>query len=425
MPSTHQPLIEDLKEARQRTLALIAGLDDQQLMGPRLATINPLRWEIGHVAYFHELWCLRHKHSRAPILKTADSLYDSININHEDRWDLPLQSVQDTLAYMQAVQDQQIECLQAEPEDADNTEAEYLYRYALFHEDMHTEAFTYTRQTLEYPTPSFIPQLPATPAIEPLQGDTSIPACEYSLGARPEDGFCFDNEKWAHPVHIEAFHISRTAVSNAEYLAFVEANGYQKREFWNDDGWQWRQQRQLDAPLYWRNHPQQGWQHRQFEQWHTLPLSSAIIHVSWHEAQAYCRWAGRRLPTEAEWELAASGPNKQTFPWGETAPTPQLVNMDGNHLGCIDVSALAQSDSPYGCRQMIGNSWEWTSSKFLPYPGFVADMYQDYSQPLFGQTYVLRGGAWASRSRMLRNTWRTYYGADRNDVFGGFRTCAI
>ncbi len=199
-------------------------------------------------------------------------------------------------------------------------------------------------------------------------------------------------------------------------------------------GWSWRQQTGLGHPVYW-SHTADGWKLRSFDQWIDLPLQAAIVHVCWHEAQAYCRWAGRRLPTEAEWEAAAAGepsadglslsPSKRHFPWGDDAPGPQYANLDGFALGTVDVAACADGDSAFGCRQMIGNVWEWTQDSFGPYPGFTPDMYQDYSQPLFGITKVLRGGAWTTRGRMIRNTWRTYYGPERNDVFAGFRTCAL
>ena len=178
-----------------------------------------------------------------------------------------------------------------------------------------------------------------------------------------------------------------------------------------------------------------GWQFRQFDRWLTLPENAALIHVCWHEAQAYCRWAARRLPSEVEWEVAASAEasadgaclsfDKRRFPWGDEPPNADRANLDGYALGTVDVGAHAAGDSAFGCRQMIGNVWEWTEDSFGPYPGFVPDMYEDYSQPLFGHTKVLRGGAWTTRARMIRNTWRTYYGADRNDVFAGFRTCAL
>ena len=415
-----QQLAEQLRNARQRTLDLVDGLRYEQLMGPRkLSTINPLPWEIGHTAYFHELWCLRHRHHLESFLDNADALFDSINIAHDTRWELPVPPLVEIKQYMSHVLDKEVELLLDENE---NEEDVYLYRYALFHEDMHTEAFTYTRQTLCYPAPTLHPEPVTAEAAGSLEGDASVPACDYLLGARPGDGFCFDNEKWAHPVKVEAFEIARAPVTNQQYLEFVEAGGYTNSDLWDEDGWNWRQQRELNHPVYWRKEKGK-WQMRRFDQWHPLADYQPVIHVSWHEAQAWCRWAGRRLPTEAEWELAASGPDKHTYPWGEELPTSQQVNMDSRTLGCIDVAALPDSDSIYGCRQMIGNVWEWTDTTFAPYPGFTPDMYDEYSTPLFNITRVLRGGAWPTRSRMLRNTWRNYYGPDRNDVFAGFRTC--
>jgi iron(II)-dependent oxidoreductase len=419
--SKHQ-LAEQLRDARQRTLDLVGGLDYEQLMGPRnLSTINPLPWEIGHTAYFHELWCLRHRHHLDSMLDQSDELFDSISIAHDTRWELPVPPLAEIKAYMNRVLEKQIDLLQTENESEEDV---YLYRYALFHEDMHTEAFTYTRQTLGYPAPSLHPE-PVTPvAAGPLEGDVTVPACDYQLGARAQDGFCFDNEKWAHEVRVEEFEIARAPVTNQQHLEFVEAGGYANSDFWDEAGWNWRQQRKLDHPVYWRK-SNDGWQTRLFDHWQPLAEHQPVIHVSWHEAQAWCRWAGRRLPTEAEWELAASGPEKRSYPWGEALPDSQRVNMDSRTLGCIDVAALPDSDSIYGCRQMIGNVWEWTDTTFAPYPGFTPDMYDEYSTPLFNITRVLRGGAWPTRSRMIRNTWRNYYGPDRNDVFAGFRTCKI
>lgn len=421
-PITKSELARQLRDARERTLQLIDGLSWQQLMGPKnLAIINPLPWEIAHVAYFHEYWCLRQRHGLQPALPNADQLFDSINIAHDTRWDLPLPSMQEIRDYMDQVLVRQLQLLQAETEQEDDL---YLYHYALFHEDMHTEAFTYTRQTLNYPAPPIEPE-PVNPvSAGPLDGDVTIPACEYTLGALPDNGFCFDNEKWGHIVQIDEFQIARAPVTNAQYLEFVESYGYNNPEYWSEEGWQWRQEHQLEHPVYWRM-IENNWQYRLFDDWRPLPPHQPVIHISWHEAQAWCKWAGRRLPTEAEWELAASGPDKQIFPWGDTPPDVTTANMDGHTLGCIDVAALPDSDSPYGCRQMLGNLWEWTDSTFKPYPGFTPDMYEDYSQPLFNITKVLRGGAWTTRSRMIRNTWRNYYGPDRNDVFSGFRTCAL
>ena len=269
-------------------------------------------------------------------------------------------------------------------------------------------------------------------------GDAEIPGGTFPLGAAPEDGFCFDNEKWAHVVEVQPFRIARTAVSNGAYAAFVDDGGYRRPELWDPDGWRWRTMAGLDHPVYWRpagSNTANGWEHRCFDRWETLPLDCAAIHLSWYEARAYCHWAGRRLPTELEWEVAAAGePNadgtglatrKRRYPWGDSCPDPARANLDGSALGTIPVGALPAGDSAFGCRQMLGNVWEWTDTVFGPYPGFAPDMYQDYSQPLFGSTRVLRGGCWATRGRLIRNTWRNYYGPERNDVFAGLRTCAL
>ncbi|AHE97795.1 selenoneine synthase SenA [Thioalkalivibrio paradoxus] len=425
-----QQLIAQIKDARARTLTLIRGLDDRQLMGPRLPVVNPLRWEIGHAAYFHEYWVLRHHFGEAPTRPDVDRLFDSIRIAHDSRWDLPLPTLDDTLAYMDDVQRRV--CTHLE-QGGTEPRRDYLVQYAVFHEDMHTEAFTYTRQTLAYPPPEIGRPRDRAWTAGGLAGDAEIPGGLFQLGASPDGAFAFDNEKWAHPMEVAPFRIARAAVSNAEFAAFVEDGGYRRREYWDEDGWRWREATGLEHPVYWRP-GSDGWERRRFDRWEPLPPDAAVIHVSWYEARAWCRWAGRRLPTELEWEVAAAGepaangtqlaPVKRRYPWGEAAPDPSRANLDGGALDTLDVGALPAGDSAFGCRQMLGNAWEWTDTVFAPYPGFTPDMYQDYSQPLFGQTRVLRGGAWATRSRLIRNTWRNYYGPERNDVFAGFRTCA-
>lgn len=428
-----QRLIEELHDARARTLELVHDLSDEELWGPKLAIVNPLLWEIGHAAYFHEFWTLRHLYGCAPIIPNADQLYDSIAIAHDSRWDLPLPSRAKTLAYMSAVLKAQTDRVASGSVSAG---AEYFYWYAVFHEDMHTEAFTYTRQTLGYKPPQLALAGKSDPAWEAgsLTGDATVAGGQFMLGAEPSDGFVFDNEKWAHAVELRPFRIARAPVTNQEFLAFVEDGGYRRGEFWDAQGWDWRQTAGLEHPVYWIRNEGGDWLVRYFDQQIPLPPFTPVSHVSWHEASAYCRWAGRRLPSEAEWELAAAGApgadgygfraEKRRFPWGNDEPTASLANLEGRALGCIDVAALPQSDSAFGCRQMIGNVWEWTDTTFEPYPGFTPDMYREYSQPLFGTTKVLRGGCWATRGRMLRNTWRNYYGPNRNDVFAGFRTCA-
>jgi iron(II)-dependent oxidoreductase len=426
-------LIADLKDARLRTLELVDGLDQQQIIGPQLDIVNPLLWEIGHAAYFHELWTLRHLDGTDSLLENADELYDSINIAHEDRWDLPLLSLDDTKTYMQQVLDAEINRLTRSDVSAQDI---YLTRYAIFHEDMHTEAYTYTRRTLSYPTPAFANNVLDDDRYDagPVDGDIEIGGGEFLLGAPTENSedtaFCFDNEKWQHPITVKPFSIARSATSYQQYAKFVDDDGYSTQKYWDDESWQWLQKNNITIPNGWKKSAGGNWLIKHFDQWQNLRPHAAVIHISWYEASAYCRWAGRRLPMEAEWELAASGTpeninEKRYYPWGNEKPTEKHINMNSRAMRTIDVGALPEGDSAFGCRQMLGNVWEWTADTFNPYPGFIADMYQDYSQPLFGTTKVLRGGAWPTRSRMIRNTWRNYYGPDRNDVFAGFRTCAL
>jgi iron(II)-dependent oxidoreductase len=424
--STPDVLAAWVKDARLRTLELIADLDDRQLLGSSLAIVNPLLWEIGHVAWFQEKWLLRHANRRPPIRRDADALYDSAAVAHDTRWDLPLPARAETLRYMALVQEQVLERLAAKP----RPDEVYFTLLSIFHEDMHTEAFTYTRQTLGYSAPDLSSSVDSSlaPGDGPCQGDVLMAGGTFLLGAEPDEPFVFDNEKWAHPVELKAFAIAKAPVTQAEFASFAEDGGYRRRELWSDAGWIWRERAAVEHPVYWQRRSNR-WLRRDFDRWLPLEPYRPIIHVNWYEADAYCRWADRRLPTEAEWEAAASWPTnderKQRFPWGQCAPTSDEANLDGRALGCVGVAAHASGDSRGGCRQMIGNVWEWTADDFLPYPGFTPDPYKEYSAPWFGDHKVLRGGCWATRGRLLRNTWRNFYRPDRRDVFAGFRTCAV
>jgi iron(II)-dependent oxidoreductase len=404
--------LDDLRDARERTLALVSDLTDAQLAVPMLETINPLLWEIGHVAYFAEFWTLRHLFNEPPIVPNADALYDSAKIAHDTRWSLPLPDREATLAFMRT----QLERLCGRAAGAASLpEAAYFYNLALFHEDMHAEALVYARQTLGYSWP-LAPSVTGSEASsvtlryrrapEELP-DAKIPAGTYRVGSTHEDGFVFDNEKWAHDVELAPFEIARTAVTNAQFTAFVEDGGYQTREFWSDEGWQWRTRTGAQHPRYW-----EGRSRRHFDTRVPLREYDPVVHVTLHEAQAYCAWAGRRLPTEAEWEVAAGG-------------APIRGNLDGAFGDVCDVRLFEDAESRYGCRQMTGNVWEWTQSRFEPYPGFAPDPYKEYSQPWFGTHYVLRGGAWTTRSRLVTTRWRNFYRPHRNDVITGFRTVKL
>ncbi len=431
-----------LLDTRERTLSLVRDLEDPQMMGPRLAIVNPLLWEIGHVAWFQERWVLRHLRGETPARADGDSLYDSARVAHDTRWDLPLPSRDETLRYMDETLNRSLDRLgSAEPDGR----TAYFYRLAILHEAMHAEAFTYTRQTLVYPRPDDMPD-PRSRAQEAVSatledgtaipdGDASVPGGTFLLGAARSEPFVFDNEKWAHPVEVRPFRIARAPVTNAAFAAFVEDGGYERREHWSEEGWGWRKLTGAEHPVYWRRAGGR-WERREFDRWLPLGENLPLIHVAWYEADAYCRWAGRRLPLEVEWEAAAAGtrasdgtslaPEKRRFPWGEEAPTPSLASLDAVAGGVVSAAAHPAGESAFGCRQMIGNVWEWTATPFLPYPDFVADPYKEYSAPWFdGRHMVLRGGCWATRSFLIGNTWRNFYTRDRRDVFGGFRTCAV
>jgi iron(II)-dependent oxidoreductase len=407
------PLIDWLRDARERTFALTQDLGAEHWLGPRLAIVNPLGWELGHVAWFQEHWCLRGGGKRPSLVKDADGLYDSAKVPHKIRWDLPLPDPARTRAYLDGVLERVIGRIASGLSEADA----YFVRLAVFHEDMHGEAFAYTRQTLGQPAPRLGPT--ARPPADSGTARTSVddvevPGGTYVIGAREgEFPFVFDNEKWAHPVTLAPFSIARCAVTEGKFAAFVDDQGYARRDLWSPDGWAWREREQATAPLYWKKEGGR-WLRRAFDRWEPLSERRAMIHAGWYEAEAWCRWAGRRLPTEAQWEVAAG-----------RAPAAGGARLDGLGLGPCDVDAFAASASPCGTRQMLGNVWEWTADAFQPYPGFVIDPYADYSAPWFGNHKVLRGGCWATRSRLLRPTWRNFYTPDRRDVFAGFRTCPV
>jgi iron(II)-dependent oxidoreductase len=449
-------LVRLLKDARKRTLELVADLNDEQMIGPRLAIVNPPLWEIGHVAWTQEFWTLRHLRGQKPLVEGADAIYNSTDVAHDKRWELLLPSRKQTLSYMDGVLNRVAESLASRKPSPEEI---YFHLLVLFHEDMHGEALAYTRQTLGYAPPKLSEAQQS--ACEPtsggaLIGDAEIPGGTFILGASPGATFVFDNEKWAHPVEIIPFRIARAPVTNGEFAAFVDDGGYRRREFWSDEGWHWlesggspaldrsfskffKRDQEYNAPpptqtaehpVYWKKEANGRWLQRVFDQYVALRKDLPVMHVNWYEAEAYCKWGRRRLPTETEWEMAAAGEphikeKKRNFPWGDEPPTPERTNLNGRALGLVEAGALPDGDSAFGCRQMIGNVWEWTARDFQPYPGFAVDPYKEYSLPWFGTHKVLRGGCWITRARLIRNTWRNFYTPDRRDVWAGFRTCAL
>lgn len=423
-------LTSELRETRARTLRLTEGLTADQLMGPKLDIVNPMLWEIGHVGWFHEFWTLRQTHGEPPRIDRADNLWDSSTVAHDTRWELALPDRDGTCAYLADVLARQCDhlCGSSFPDHG-----RYFYELAIRHEDMHVEALTYMRQTLAYPAPTDLASRAAPTGS--LAGDVEVPGGTWLLGATDHEGFVFDNEKWAHPVELNPFRIARAPVTNREFAAFVEEGGYRRREFWSTAGWRWREQTGAERPVYWQAKVDGMWIWRRYNRTEAVARDAPVVFVNWYEAEAWCRFAKRRLPSEAEWEAAALGEptaggrrlaaGKRRWPWGSATPTPRHANLDSAFAVPLDVAACADGDSAFGCRQMAGNVWEWTASDFVPFPGFVPDPYRDYSQPWFGTRKVLRGGSWATSARLARATYRNFFTPDRNDVFAGFRTCPL
>lgn len=423
-------LLDALLDARSVELQLLNDLTDAQMLGTRAHFLEPPIWEMGHVGWFQEYWILRHLDGRAPLLPGSDRIYDAFNVPYRQRWDHRYPSRRQSLEYISSVLDRSVARLSSrEP----STEEAYFYTLAALHEDMHTENLTLILQTLGCARPRLAPFDPTSawpPVDEAYRArDVAVPGGPFALGATDDEPFVFDNEKWAHPVEVAPFRIASTPVTNAEFQQFVEDGGYRRRALWDRHGWEWRRREGAEHPLFWGRGHHGRWCERRFDAAVPLEPWYPVVHVNWFEAQAYCRWAGRRLPTEAEWEMAATlepaTGHKRRFPWGDEPPTPERANLDFRAGGTVDVRALPDGDSPVGCRQMIGNVWEWVEDTFEPYPGFECDPYKEYSQPYFGQKKVLRGGGWTTRSRLIRSTWRNFYMRHRRNIFAGFRTAAV
>ena len=382
-------LANALREVRSRTLGVFeAYVQAGMLQVPQTSEMNPPLWELGHVGWFQELWTSRNParddgvrcdptFTRLPsAMDASDSLYDSSAVAHDSRWHLPLPSVEVTKGYLTATLQKTLTLLETVAQnDSSRDDALYFYRLVLLHEAMHLEAAIYMAQALGVAVDVMLFSSPqnTTKSIAsqdyftPTSSQISIKNTIWTQGSpegSPRTGFAFDNELGAHAVDIAAFDIDSQAVRWRSYLQFVQATGHALPRY----------VRQGDS----------GYEHQHFGVWQALDMQAAAVHLSWHDAQAYCAWAGRRLPTEAEWECAALTSN---MAWGEL--------------------------------------WEWTSSMFEPYPGFVAHPYHDYSEPWFGSRPVLRGACLATQPMMRSAKYRNYFMADRTDIFAGFRTCAL
>lgn len=444
--ATRDGLLAALEKARTRTRELVTSLPDAALDVPYHRGVNPPLWEMGHSAFFYEVFVLNLLDGVPSIDPSMDDLWDSFHVDHPDRWRRDLFPARNaTLQYFDTVYSRIAERIREQPL---TDRALYLYRYAIFHQNMHIESLIWCRQTVGYPAPSSFSGDRPAPG-DPVPGDADIPAGRWLIGMPGESGcyatddFAFDCEKPRFEVELPAFAISKQPVSNGDFLAFVEDGGYQRTELWSFGGRKWLnteadvalvhgcREPMLRAPrhpLYWRWHGNQ-WQERVFDHWQPLKIDAPVLHVSYWEAEAWCRWAGRRLPSEFEWEVAAlanrPGEPFQRFPWGNQVPGGASADLDGQGMGQHPVFDFPAGDSPFGCRQMIGSAWEWTSTQFLPYDGFKVDMYPFMSTLQFGDHKVTRGGSCATSSCLIRGTYRQAYLPQRNDVYTGFRSCAL
>lgn len=422
-------LAERLTEARARTLFLVAPLSEDDLHRQHDPLMSPILWDLGHIVHFEELWLTRNV--AGPIEFTEmPGMYNPFEHPRATRAALPLPSLAALLAVGAEIRREVFDVLARADFHSPHpllTDA-FVYRMVLQHEYQHDETILQTLQ-LKHGAPyaALRADAPPTPcdAVR-FEGMVRVEAGDYPIGTSTAAG-AYDNERPQHTVHLDAFEIDAAPVTNAAYLEFMGDGGYTRRELWSPTGWRWVDDSGTAAPKYWRRTPD-GWTTRSMDRVRPLPPDHPVMHVSQHEAEAFARWAGKRLPSEFEWEVAASwDPDAGTareYPWGDEPPTGLHANVDQLTFGTAPVGAYARNVSPLGCYGMIGDVWEWTCSDFHAYPGFHPFPYPEYSEVFFGPDYkVLRGGSWATRPGAIRNTFRNWDFPIRRQIFSGFR-CA-
>ncbi len=420
-----QRIAADLEEARRRTEQLLAPVDDERLMAQHNRLMSPLVWDNGHVGVYEELWLVQQLSGARPMDEQLMRDYDAFENARAVRGQLRLMNRSEVGNYRDAVREKVYALLEeVELDGGDPLLREgYVYEMVIEHEHQHDETLL---QALQLMAGGYLPTLPRSPAGRLVTFDmVSVPAGRYLVGSPLHAPY--DNERPQHEVELAAFRIDRFPVTRGQFLQFMEDAGYRRRELWSEAGWAWLQEEGAVSPKYWR---------RDGERWltdrfgHVVPVAwdQPVMHVCYHEADAYARWVGKRLPTEFEWEVAASwDPSQQRarrYPWGDDPPTSDRANLGQRLFGCSPIGAFPRGASALGCEQMAGDVWEWTDSDFLPYPGFVAFPYKEYSEVFFGSTYkVLRGASWATRPSIARVTFRNWDYPIRRQIFAGFR-CA-
>jgi iron(II)-dependent oxidoreductase len=417
----------ELTELRAGTLRLFDLAEESELHRSPGFGYRPLIWHLAHIGVFEAYWLLQKLGGQAPLDKRYERVFDPIRTPREESKDLPTRREME--GYLRRVREGVLEALDrfdfsdAEPLKAGG----HIFELVLEHERQHQETLCYLFQLLD-PSKKTRPDVPRPPAFAGTAGaageTVSVPPGAFLMGA-PWDSFAYDNERPAHEVTVPAFRIARAPVTNGEYARFVEEGGYERREFWTEEGWAWREKEDWRCPLYWRREGA-GWVERRMFEEGELRAEHPVTGVSWFEAEAYAKFAGRRLPTEAEWEKAASWDastgSKRRYAWGDEAPDAARANFGRRRWGTTPVTAHPQGASAAGCLDMTGNVWEWTSTPFAGFPGFEPFPYPEYSQEWFdGDHRVLKGGSWATSPPVLRTSFRNFFRRPFRIAFAGLR----
>ena len=424
-----QALAERLREARARTYLLVAPLSDEELHTQHDPLMSPILWDLGHIAHFEELWLTRNLDGPIEFVEMP-GMYNPFEHARSTRGALPLPGLADCRAIMDEIRSRVLARVAATDLDGANPLLRdgYVYRMVLQHEYQHNETILQTLQ-LKLGAPYSPPvrfDLPSARVALPNGEMVRFPGGAVEIGT-DDRSEAYDNERSRHAVKVRPFLIDVDPVTNGDFLRFIAAGGYTGPEHWSEAGRRWLAESGAQAPKYWFP-GEGGWTTRVMDRTGPVDPSHPVCHVCWYEAEAFARFAGKRLPTEIEWEAAASWDpatgRKRLFPWGDEPPSPELANVDQLGFGTAPVGAYPRNRSPIGCRGMIGDVWEWTASDFRPWPGFQAFPYQEYSEAFFGDEYkVLRGGSWATRPGAVRNTFRNWDYPIRRQIFSGFR-CA-
>ncbi|MGW3354343.1 ergothioneine biosynthesis protein EgtB [Streptomyces bungoensis] len=423
--SLRERALASLTTARARTTLLTTCVEDADLTAQHSPLMSPLVWDLAHIGNQEEQWLLRAVGGREAIRPEIDSLYDAFEHPRAERPSLPLLPPAEARRYAADVRGRALDLLEAADFHGTRlTEAGFAFGMIAQHEQQHDETMLITHQLRTGPRALTAPDPEPVPLF-PGPAEVLVPGGPFTMGTSDEP-WALDNERPAHPVDVAPFWIDTTPVTNAAYQAFIEDGGYGAERWWTPEGWAHVRRHSLTAPLFWRRDGGQ-WLRRRFGVTEAVPPDEPVLHVCWYEADAYARWAGRRLPTEAEWEKAArhdpATGRSTRYPWGDADPAPEHANLGQRHLRPAPAGSYPAGASPLGVRQLIGDVWEWTASDFLPYPGFTAFPYKEYSEVFFGPNYkVLRGGSFAVDPVACRGTFRNWDHPIRRQIFSGFRT---